>query len=144
MAGWVLSRSWSQRFSGDFERLHTLTMPADSFRKVLTPLLIVIFIEIAIAFMKNWHHVGVLRVAVPLLLSLSLIRAVFFLLRKAFVKDGNVGRLIQAFEQTFALLVWFGFALYVTGLWPELVLILDETTIPIEIGRAHRLNSSHT
>ena len=131
LAGWVLSRSWSQRFSGDSERLHTLTMPADSFRKVLAPLLIVIFIEIAIAFMKSWHHVGVLRVAVPLLLSLSLIRAVFFLLRKAFVKDGNVGRLIQAFEQTFALLVWIGFALYVTGLWPELVLILDETTIPI-------------
>ena len=75
LAGWVLWRSWSKRFSLDSERLHALTMPADSFRTVLTPLFTVIFIELAIGLMKSWHHVGLLRVAVPLLLSFSLIRA---------------------------------------------------------------------
>jgi small-conductance mechanosensitive channel len=60
-----------------------------------------------------------------------LIRTVFFLLRKAFAREGRVGHFMQAFEQTFATIVWISFALYVTGLWPELVLILEETMIPI-------------
>ena len=131
VAGWVLSRSWSKRFSLESERLQALTMPTGSFRTVLTPLFTVMLIELAIALMKSWHHVGLLRVAVPLLLSFSLIRAVFFLLRKAFAREGRVGRFMQAFEQTFATIVWISFALYVTGLWPELVLILEETMIPI-------------
>jgi small-conductance mechanosensitive channel len=52
-------------------------------------------------------------------------------LRKAFAREGRVGHFMQAFEQTFATIVWISFALYVTGLWPELVLILEETMIPI-------------
>ena len=53
LAGWVLSRSWSKRFSLDSERIHALTMPADSFRTVLTPLFTVILIELAIGLMKS-------------------------------------------------------------------------------------------
>jgi small-conductance mechanosensitive channel len=129
--GWAVSTSWSKRFSKESEKSEGLPLSADSFRGVVTPLLIAILIELCVLVINRWHHVGLLRVAVPLLLSLSLIRAVFFLLRKAFVKQGRIGRLMQAFEHTFALIVWIGFALYVTGLWPELVQILEETMIPI-------------
>lgn len=129
--GWAVTSSWSKRFSQETEKPEGLPLSADSFRGVVTPLLIAILIELCVLVINRWHHVGLLRVAVPLLLSLSLIRAVFFLLRKAFVKQGRIGRLMQAFEHTFALIVWIGFALYVTGLWPELVQILEETMIPI-------------
>jgi small-conductance mechanosensitive channel len=129
--GWAVSTSWSKRFSQESKKPEGLPLSADSFRGVVTPLLIAILIELCVLVVNRWHHVGLLRVAVPLLLSLSLIRAVFFLLRKAFVKQGRIGRLMQAFEHTFALIVWIGFALYVTGLWPELVQILEETMIPI-------------
>ena len=131
LLGWAVSRSWSKRFSQESEKSEDLPLSADSFRNVVTPLLIAILIELCVVVTNRWYHVGLLRVAVPLLLSLSFIRAVFFLLRKAFVKQGRIGRLMQAFEHTFALIVWISFALYVTGLWPELVQILDETMIPI-------------
>lgn len=129
--GWLVSRSWSKRFSLESENPEGFPISVDSFRRVVTPLLVAVLIELCVLVINRWHHVGLLRVAVPLLLSLSLIRAVFFLLRKAFVKQGRIGRLMQAFEHTFALIVWISFALYVTGLWPELVQILDETMIPI-------------
>ncbi len=129
--GWIVTRSWSKRFALVSEKPDGFPISADSFRNVLTPLLIVILVELSVLVINRWHHVGLLRVAVPLLLSLSLIRAVFFLLRKAFVKQGRIGSLMQAFEHTFALIVWISFALYVTGLWPELVKVLDETMIPV-------------
>ena len=129
--GWIVTRIWSKRLALASERPEGFPISADSFRNVLTPLLIAILVELCILVINRWHHVGLLRVAVPLLLSLSLIRAVFFLLRKAFVKQGGIGRLIQAFEHTFALIVWISFALYITGLWPELVQVLDETMIPV-------------
>ena len=87
--GWIVTRSWSKRFALVSEKPDGFPISADSFRNVLTPLLIVILVELSVLVINRWHHVGLLRVAVPLLLSLSLIRAVFFLLRKAFVKPGG-------------------------------------------------------
>lgn len=126
--GWLLSNAVMRRFS---RQADGLGVAFDSFQRVLTPLLTLALIAIAIRVLGRWQAVGLLHVAIPLTLSYSLIRAVFYLLRKAFARDGRVGGILLAFEQTFAIIVWSGLALYITGLWPDFVLYLEETTLPV-------------
>ncbi len=126
--GWLLSNALMKRFS---LRPHGFGVAFDSFQRVLTPLLTLGLIAVAIRVLGRWQAVGLLRVAIPLTLSYLLIRAVFYLLRKAFARDGRVGGILLAFEQTFAIIVWSGLALYITGLWPDFIVYLEETTLPV-------------
>lgn len=127
-AGWLLSNALMKRFS---LRPDGFGVAFDSFQRVLTPLLTLALIAIAIRVLGRWQAVGLLRVAIPLTLSYLLIRAVFYLLRKAFAREGRVGGILLAFEQTIAIIVWSGLALYITGLWPDFIVYLEETTLPV-------------
>jgi small-conductance mechanosensitive channel len=131
LAGWLLSQQLMKKFSARHEHHSIFQVPFDSFQIVLTPLLIVVLMASAAWAMGRWQHAGLLYIALPLLLSFLLIRAGFFLLRKAFAKEGRIGAFLQVFEQSFAVLVWSGLALYITGLWPEFVQYLEQTTIPL-------------
>lgn len=131
LIAWLLSRQLMRRFSARADQKDIFHVPFDSFQIVLTPLLMVVLIALAALAMGRWHHAGLLRMLLPLLLSFLLIRVGFFLLRKAFAKEGRVGVFLQMFEQSFAVLVWGGLALYITGLWPEFVQYLEETTVPL-------------
>lgn len=126
--GWLLSRGLMKRFGG---QTGSLGVALDSFQRVLTPLLTLAFIAIASQVLVRWQTVGLLRVAIPLTLSYLLIRAAFYLLRKGFAQEGRAGLILQTFEQTIAVVIWTGVALYITGLWPEFVAYLDETTLPV-------------
>ena len=126
LSGWVVSK-----FSSPPERLLAFRIPPDSFHRVLAPLLAVAFISLVVPVLGYWQHVSLLRLALPLLLALLLIRVVFFMLRKAFVKEGRIGSVLQMFEHTFSVIVWAGLALHLTGFWPELMLVLEETTLPV-------------
>ena len=126
--GWLLSRAIMKRFSG---QAFSLGVALDSFQRVLTPLLTLGFIAFASRLLGQWQTVGLLRVAIPLTLSYVLIRAAFYLLRKGFAKGGRAGVILQTFEQTIAVVIWSAVALYITGLWPEFVAYLDETTLPV-------------
>ena len=131
LLAWWLSRVLVRKFSLSAERLQAFHIPIDSFHRVLAPLLAVVLIAIAVPLTGRWQHVGVLRAALPLLLAFLLIRVVFFMLRKAFAREGQIGSVLQLFEQSFAVIVWIGLALYLTGLWPELIQVLEGTTLPI-------------
>lgn len=131
LTGWLLSRQLMKKFSTRGDQAHLFQVPFDSFQIVLTPLLIVVLLTLAALVLERWQHAGLLRILLPLLLSFLLIRAGFFLLRKAFAKGGRIGVFLQMFEQSFAVLVWSGLAIYITGLWPEFVQYLEETTLPI-------------
>ncbi len=130
LAGWWLSRWLVTRFSSP-ESWIGGSAPIDSFHRVLAPLLAVVLVSLSVAALSHWQNVGTLRLALPLLLAFLLIRVLFFMLRKAFVKEGRIGRVLQAVEQLIAATVWLGLALYATGLAPELLLLLEETTLPI-------------
>lgn len=130
LAGWWLSRWLVTRFSHP-ESWAGGSVPVDSFHRVLAPLLAVVLVGLTVAVLSRWQSVGTLRLVLPLLLAFLLIRALFFMLRKAFVREGRIGRVLQSVEQLIAVLVWLGLALYATGLWPELVSLLEETTLPI-------------
>lgn len=131
LAGWLLSRQLIKKFSSRPEASGIFQVPFDSFQIVLTPLLIVLLLSLTTGLVGRWQPVGLLRLLLPLLLSFLLIRTGFFLLRKAFAKEGRVGVFLQMFEQSFAVLVWSGLAIYITGLWPEFVQYLEQTTIPL-------------
>jgi len=89
--------------------------------RVAFPLTALALVLIARPLLVQWHHVNLLSLAVPLLLSLAVIRVVFFVLR---LGVGDAGWL-ASFEKAFALLAWGVVALYITGLLPELIDLLE-------------------
>jgi small-conductance mechanosensitive channel len=130
LAGWWLSR-WLVTRVATPESWAGGNAPVDSFHRVLAPLFAVMLVAVSVAGLSRWQGVGTLRLVLPLMLAFLLIRVLFFMLRKAFVKEGRVGRVLQLVEQIIAVIVWLGLGLYVTGLWPELVLLLEQTTLPM-------------
>ena len=132
---WWFSRLLIRKFSAPADGSQAIQLPLhipiDSFHRVLAPLMAVVLIALAVPLTGRWQSVGLLRTVLPLMLAFLLIRIVFFMLRKAFVKEGRIGNALQTFEQSFAVIVWAGLALYLTGLWPELMLLLEETTLPL-------------
>jgi small-conductance mechanosensitive channel len=107
----------------------------EGFGRVLAPLLIAALIWGAKIALQRHQSVHLLRVALPLFTSMALIRIVFYLLRRVFGRHGPLGSAFKTFEKILALVVWLGVALYLTGLWPDIIQFLDKRELPI--GKAH-------
>lgn len=89
--------------------------------RILFPLFALGLVLLARLVLRQWHHVNLLNVAVPLLGSFAVIRAVMFTLRQAFAPSGWMA----AFERVLAFTVWSVVALHILGLLPELIETLD-------------------
>jgi small-conductance mechanosensitive channel len=124
----LIQRAW---LHSDEEQSRIRRIGVESFGRVLGPLLVVACLWLAKQLLAQYHHVNLLRVALPLFLSLAAIRFGFYMLRRVFARHGRVGAALLTFEKIFALLVWIGVGLYLTGLWPDFVHILESTTLPI-------------
>lgn len=129
-AGWLMARlvrnAWLKR---DGSAL--VQFGIESFARILSPLLIVCFLIGTKAVMANYMNVALLKVAVPVFTSLVLIRMWFYLVRRVFAHHGKVGATIVTFEKIFALTMWLGAVLYITGLWPEVIAWLKDTRVPL-------------
>jgi small-conductance mechanosensitive channel len=86
------------------------------------PLIALILVGIARLILQNFVHVNLLKLAIPLLGSLALVRMVVFVLRQAFPGAGW----LRGGERLIATLVWGWLALYITGLAPHLIEALEE------------------
>ncbi len=62
-----------------------------------------------------------LEVAIPILVALALIRAIVYLLRKAFSR----GPLVKSSENVLAVIIWLGVVLHLLGWLPAVVELLD-------------------
>ncbi|HAT32247.1 MAG TPA: mechanosensitive ion channel protein [Janthinobacterium sp.] len=131
LVGWGLARLLRAGFARRGLVPAAARLGVDSFLRVLTPLLIAILLAISKYFLAKHQHVQVLAVALPLFASLAVIRFSFYLLRRVFARQGQVGAAMLMFEKIFALLAWLAVALYITGLWPDLFDYLDHTTLPL-------------
>lgn len=129
--GWGLARMLRRPLTAREAQLRVMRFGVEGFSRVLSPLLVLLLIVIAKPILASWHHVNLLRVAIPLVASFALIRLAFYVLRRVFARGGKAGSFLLLFEKVFATLVWAGVALYITGLWPELVQYLEESVIPI-------------
>jgi len=70
-----------------------------------------------------WQHVNLLSIAIPLLGSLVVIRGVMLVVRQSFFSSAPW---LASFERGLALLVWSLVALYILGLLPELIALLEQ------------------
>jgi len=93
-------------------------------RRILFPVVALLPLTLAISLIKRWIEVDLLRLFVPLLVSLLLVRLFFYLLRHVFAR----GSIARTFERAIAVLVWGGLVLYVSGLLPDVIDILDGIT----------------
>ncbi|MBW7900730.1 MAG: mechanosensitive ion channel [Rhodocyclaceae bacterium] len=98
-------------------------------RRLVFPLSALLLVLFARAVMRPHMPVGALDLAVPLFLSLALLRAIVFPLRYAFPDArwlASSGRLIAG-------VVWFCFALYLTGLAGPTIEALE--SVKFSVGR---------
>lgn len=131
VAGWGLARALRATVVVQDLRVGVMRVGMENFSHVLAPLFALTLIAIAKPMLARWHHVNLLRVAIPLVASFALIRLAFYVLRRIFARGGQAGSFLLLFEKLFATLVWAGVALYITGLWPDLVQYLEEIVIPV-------------
>ena len=98
-------------------------------RRILFPLVALLPLLLGISLFKRVIEVDLLRLFVPLLVSLLLVRVFFYLLRHVFAR----GSIVRSFERVVAILVWGGLVLHVSGLLPEVIDFLDAITF--HLGR---------
>lgn len=112
----------------------TITAPGENHRRDLghrglkrlgLPLAMLVLVLIARPVLGIWHHVNLLSLAIPLLLSLAVIRSVMLGLRHSFFASAPW---LASFERTLATLVWGVVALYILGLLPELIALMESVS----------------
>jgi small-conductance mechanosensitive channel len=129
MAARVVRAVWLRGYADDSGMRR---IGVESFARVLAPLVVVGLLGLSkVILLRNHVHITVVRVAIPLFLSLAVIRLAFYLLRRVFARRGPLGQAFVTFEKIFALLVWLGVAIYITGLWPDVFAYLDDTVVPV-------------
>jgi small-conductance mechanosensitive channel len=128
---WGLATTLRRNISPEQMQQRVIRLGVESFFRVVWPLIALILIAIAKPILGYWHNVNLLRVAIPLIGSFALIRLAFYILRRVFARGGPASSFLLLFEKVFAGLVWIGVALYITGLWPELIGFLEDVIIPL-------------
>jgi small-conductance mechanosensitive channel len=131
LVGWLsvllVRGRWRRSHGQDGSLLHT---GVESFTRVMAPLLVVGLLTLAKALLLKHHfHVNIVNIAIPVFWSLAGIRLVFYLLRRVFARRGQLGQAFVTFEKIFALVAWLVVVLYITGLWPDIVDVLDGYTL---------------
>lgn len=129
--GWLISRGLRATLRNRKVNTRVMRLGVESFSRVLSPLLALLLIAGAKVLLAKYHHVNLLRLAIPLVASFALIRLGFYILRRIFARGGEAGAVLLSFEKIFAILVWAGVALYITGLWPELLDLMEEIVFPM-------------
>lgn len=123
LAAWALDRWLAQRFAGVTTE-GGLDLGRRGLKRLGLPLAMLACVFAARPILAHWHHVNLLTLAIPLLVSLVAIRATMFAVRQSFFARAPW---LASFERAFAFLAWSLVALYLLGVLPELVALLDET-----------------
>ncbi|PZR58374.1 MAG: mechanosensitive ion channel protein MscS, partial [Stutzerimonas stutzeri] len=118
---WQLQRLYRRRAIRRADTDGTLSIGVGSVQRLIFPVSALILVLVGRSILHRWQPVNLLNIVVPLLFSLALIRIVFYMLRHTFAPGGR----LRTWERYTAWTVWLGVALYITGLWPEIVGMLD-------------------
>ena len=129
-----LGTAWAIARASRLDRIETSgawKLGVGSAKRILFPLLALLLVLAARPVLAQWHHVNLLRLAVPLLGSLALIRILVYLLRHAFAPGGA----LAVFERLIAAVVWAIVALHIIGVLGDMVDFLE--SVAITVGRQH-------
>ncbi|MFZ6688254.1 mechanosensitive ion channel family protein [Undibacterium sp. SXout11W] len=140
LLAWQLSRVLRRLFSHGEPTHGVMRLGVESFSRVLSPALNMVFLLIGEAILGRWQHTHLLTLLFPIIGSLAIIRFGFYVVRKTFSRDGQIGNFLAIFEKLFAGLVWVGVVLHFTGLWPDVFQALDDIVLPIGKNKVSLLN----
>lgn len=125
-AAWLIARWWLARHhKEDGGRLH------DAGARLAFPLTAMLLVSVTKLVLQNFINVNLFRLAMPLLGSLVLVRAVVFVLRQAFPK----ATWLTTWERIIATAVWGWLALYITDLAPYFIDTLEGVVFPFGTQR---------
>ena len=100
----------------------TLKIGVGGLHRVIFPLSALLGVILGRFVLSRFQHeVNLLKLAIPLLFSLMLVRIAVYVLRNAFKADGP----LRYWERIIAWTIWVAVALHITGLLPEVVEVLD-------------------
>jgi small-conductance mechanosensitive channel len=118
---WLLGRIAA---SADAES-RTRLLGQRGLKRIGLPLAMLVLVLVARPLLAQWHHVNLLKLAIPLLTSLVLIRTVMFVVRQSFSASAPW---LASFERTFALIAWSVVALHILGLLPDFIALLENVS----------------
>ncbi len=117
----LLAGLWRRRYAEGAGRL------SDASSRLIFPLSGAFLIGVGVLVLKPFVHVNLLKLALPLLGSMALVRGVIFVLRQAFPRAAW----LTAWERIISMLIWGWLALYITDLAPEVIESLESVNFPI-------------
>jgi small-conductance mechanosensitive channel len=100
---------------------------AGSADRLLLPLVFLILAWLARLLLAKYQTVAILNIAMPLILSFVVIRLALYLLRHLIPPSAA----LKSSERFIAFTVWSLLALYLTGVLPEILGALEDTTITL-------------
>ncbi len=118
----LVARWWRRR--GGEHRPAALHAAGSRLAFPLTALILVAASRLA---MKPFFHVNLLKVAMPLLASMALVRAIVYVLRRTF----RSAAWLAAWERVIAFLIWGWLALYITDLAPLAIDALEQVSFAV-------------
>ncbi len=121
----VLARWWRSRHEEGAGRF------GDAGGRLIFPLAGMILVAAMRLALKPFFHVNLLKIALPLLGSMALVRGVVFVFRQAFPRAAW----LTAWERIIAALVWGWLALYITDLAPYVIDALEQ--VEFKVGIQH-------
>lgn len=86
------------------------------------PVAMLLLVLVARPLLALWHPINLLGLAIPLLLAMVAIRTVMFVVRQSFFASAPW---LAGFERGLAFLVWSVVALYMLGVLPELIDLME-------------------
>jgi len=104
---------------------------SDASSRLAFPLTGMLLTGITVATLGSLIHVNLLKLAMPLLGSMALVRSVIFVLRQAFPQAAW----LTAWERIIAATVWGWLALYITDLAPYVIDAMEQ--VEFHIGKQH-------
>jgi small-conductance mechanosensitive channel len=116
IAAFLIARWWQRQQAERGGRL------GDASSRLAFPLAGLVLVGIAMPLMAPFFKVNLLKLALPLLASMALVRGVVFVLRHAFPATAW----LTAWERIIAATVWGWLALYITDLAPHLIHSLEQ------------------
>lgn len=118
---YLITSWWQKRHLEGTGRL------TDASSRLVFPLSAMLMVGISRLALKPFFHVNLLKLALPLLGSMALVRSVIFVLRQAFPK----ATWLTAWERIITAVIWGWLALYITDLAPMVIDAMEQVSFPV-------------
>jgi len=132
-AAFLIERWWRGRHVEGAGRL------SDAGSRLAFPLTGMVLVGLTRLALKPFFHVNLLKLALPLLASMALVRGVVFVLRQAFPR----ATWLTTWERIIAAVIWSWMALYITDLAPYVIEALEQVDFAIGKQRFDLWTISH-